>query len=431
MATSLRQRRFGRPLFVIALLAATLSSGDHYLQDLHGVTKPLDFKYDYVSAYWIAEGHPAEALDRDTADALGTRLGTQAGPFWEGAPSQTHPPAAALLIRPLVPLGYKGATLAWFGFSLVLLLVLTRLLLAIWRGAERLPPLARSWMPAVALCLWPPVVFNLGYGQWSILLATLIAAGWWSYERRAPRWSAGWFAGAIAIKSTPALLLGFFALRARRLALGIVVALGAITAISWPFTGGLGAVRVFLASAGPAIRIFEIGTHNTASVRGIFARLFIASIYTTPIVDRPALAHALTAATTLLLLGVATALTLRRRAPDGPDAPCFAMWTCLIPLLNPLSWAHNVLVLLLPAALLARGPAPAGARASIAVTLVMLSVPRQILETLAGAGFPQHASRNWILGFHAVAGLLLFVTACRATLSAPGADRDRVGGAQA
>ena len=109
----------GQWLFAVWMLVAALSSGPAPFRDLARIATPIDFKYDFISAHWIAHGHPAAALDRETADALGERLGTQRGPFWPGAPAQTHPPPASLLVLPLVPLGYHAAALVWCALSLI------------------------------------------------------------------------------------------------------------------------------------------------------------------------------------------------------------------------------------------------------------------------------------------------------------------------
>ena len=378
---------------------------------------PSDFKYDFISAYWIAQGRPAEALDRTTADALGERLGTPPGPFWEGAPAQTHPPPSALLVRPLVPLGFRVAALVWLAFSLTLLGVLAALLAALWQRSDRLPSLTRCWPLAVALCLWPPSLFDMSNGQWSILLTTLVTAGWWCYERGSRRAGAGWLAAAVAVKVTPVLLVPYLAVRDRRLAIWMAIAAVAIVAVAWPFTGGAGAWRQFIRGASDATPIFEAWIHNTASVRGIFVRLFVPSRFADPVLALPALGHALATGTSIALVVIAARFTLLGRArPLDPTS--FAIWSCLIPLLNPLSWQHNVLMLLLPATLLARAPSSQGRRRVVIAVVAILTIPYDALWYLAGHRLPLPATRSWILDLPALAGLLLFGTACHASRTA-------------
>jgi len=389
------------------MVVAALAGGAYPYRELSRITTPTDFKYDFISAHWIANGHPAAALDRDTAEEVGNALGIQPGPFWKNAPAQTHPPPTALLILPLVPLGYHRATLLWFAFSLAAAAALARVMLALWERAPRLPPWRRTWPLALALAVWPPTVFNLAFGQWSILIALAMAACWWRHEQGAERAAAGWLAAAIVIKSTPAAALGYFALRGRRVALLTVAFVALICLVTLPVTGGLGAWRAFLSSGLGATRVFEGWIHNTASIRGLFVRAFATTGLTTAVVDRPALGHALAMITSAVLVAIALGATRRRRPGDDP-APTFSCWVCLSVLLNPLAWSHNVLLLLLAAALLARDPVAPRQRRAVALATILITIPHQALLLWAGGAPPLRAATTWLLSLHALGGLLLF-----------------------
>jgi hypothetical protein len=414
-------------VFAACLAAAQLSTV-RYLDDLRLIPESNDFKYDYVAARWRADGGALEALDHDAARALTIRLGIHREPFWVGA-GHTHPPPATLPVLLLVPLGFQGAVWAWFGLSLAAVYLLAALLLAIWRRSPRLPP-ARQVAPlALVIAAWPPVVFNLSQGQWSILLATLVAAGWWELARGANRRAALWFGTAMAIKTTPLLLLGYLVLRARRVAAGAVLALAGLALIAWPIAGGLSAWRDFSHRGEAALRQFEAITANTVSVNGIFVRLFLDSDFVRAPFNHPRLAHGLTTAAGLLLVGLAVWVTARRRRPaepppDGDRGAAFAAWASLVALLNPLSWTHNAVLLLLPAVLVARDAERPGIRKAVAMALVLLSIPRQTLYGLAGWGtYPFPASRGWILGLHAAGGLVLFAAAVAAAAKRTAPER--------
>jgi hypothetical protein len=142
-----------------------------------------------------------------------------------------------------------------------------------------------------------------------------------------------------------------------------------------------------------------------------------------PLVHAPALASALHVAAALLLVIGAALVTWRRRMlpPDADDGPVLALWATLNPLAGPLSWSHYPLFLLLPAVLVARPPSTAGVRWAVAVAVVALSIPRGALFVAAGSP-PYAPSRSWILGLHALGGLLLYAAAARAAATpAPGA----------
>jgi hypothetical protein len=92
-----------------------------------------------------------------------------------------------------------------------------------------------------------------------------------------------------------------------------------------------------------------------------------------------------------------------------------ALWYILVVLLNPLAWAHYAILLLLPAALAARGArvnADRPARALAAVGLALLSIPKETLLLVAG-GLPAAPIRGLALSAHLAGALLLFASAAR------------------
>jgi hypothetical protein len=398
-------------VFAVWVVAAVLTSRGLYLKAIAVIPDSCDFRNDFVAVRWQAQGRPIAALDNATADRLMGRPADSYATDRSGSP-YPHPPPAALPVLPLVPLGMRRAIFAWCGLSLIALSILSRLLLGIWRGTERLPGWRASAPLALALFLWPPTLFNLAYGQWSILLATLVAAGWWSLERGADRRAAACWGAAIAFKTTPAIVIGYLALRARKTAIGVCLAFALVALAVWPL-GGLAAWRYFFATSGTTAREWEAYFDNTVSINGVFARLLIGGGSVRAPFHHPTLAHALNAAVSSLLVGLAAWATGRsattRAEPDGPDAPAFATWASLIPLLNPIACTHNAVFSLLPAALVARDSVPA-ARTAVAGGLVLLSIPRETFLLIAGE-LPFAASLGWMLGLHALGALAIFTGA--------------------
>src|SRR6185503_6101755 len=237
-------------VFVVTIAVVTIATtGDSRAEDpdTH-VDFGTDFQYDFVAATWIARGLAMESLDRDTADALGRSLGTTPGVPLHGGPAHTHPPPATVLVRPLLPLGYRRATIAFFCLSIVALLMLAQVLLGVWRGDAKLPGPRAALLLALGLGAWPPTIYNLGDGQWSLLAAALVAAGWWSLSRGSPRGAAAWLASAISMKTTPVVLGAYLVGSARRVAVCVAGLCAAIAVVTLPYTGGLSAWRSYLAS---------------------------------------------------------------------------------------------------------------------------------------------------------------------------------------
>jgi Glycosyltransferase family 87 len=402
-------------VFGVWMVAAVLTSRGLYLKAIAVIPDSCDFRNDFVAVRWQMQGKPIAALDNATADRLMGRPADSYATDRSGSP-YPHPPPAALPVLPLVFLGMRRAIFAWCGLSLIALSILSRLLLGIWRGAERLPSWRESAPLALALLLWPATLFNLAYGQWSILLATLVAAGWWNLERGAHRRAAACWGAAIAFKTTPAIVIGYLALRARKTAVGVCLAFAAVALAVWPL-GGLDAWRYFFATSATTAREWEAYFDNTVSINGVLARLLVGGDTVRAPFHHPTLAHALNAGVSLLLVALAAWAT----GTSGPtraegdastaraDATAFATWASLIPLLNPIACTHNAVFSLLPAALVARDCVPV-ARTAVAVGLVLLSIPRETFLLLAGE-LPFTASLGWMLGLHALGALAIFAGA--------------------
>ena len=79
-------------------------------------------------------------------------------------------------------------------------------------------------------------------------------------------------------------------------------------------------------------------------------------------------------------------------------------------MLNPLAWTHSALFFLLPAVLVLRATDRTAPRVGTGAALVLASLPRETLFTLAGP-LPVSPARAPLLSLHAFAGLLLFAAA--------------------
>jgi hypothetical protein len=312
-----------------------------------------------------------------------------------------------------VPLGFGGAALAWVAISVVALGALAFVLVALVATRE---PLGTRWtIGAFALLvLWPPVLHNLEKGQWSILLAALVALGFHALEQRQPRAAGVWLGLAASFKATPILLMGFLVLRQRRAAWSMGATLAAAGLISLA-VGGIAPWSAWIADVPRDVAAWQTWGANTASLNGLLARLLAGGPFARPIVALPALARALNVSLSLGLVAILSVLTRRAPATTKNERRLFAGWVALVVVLNPLAWTHTAILALIPIALLAT-EAPIAAAAA----LVALSVPR---ETLAALGGPQPVSpgRGLVLSLHALALLLLFGISLR-TGSAPPRD---------
>jgi Glycosyltransferase family 87 len=391
-----------RALLVALVAVAWVSAGAAPLRDaLGGALAPVDFVRDYVAAHArVHVGRGAAPAD-EAGNAYAAALGGPTVVLFEG-PFHLHPPAALLPVLPLVPLGFAGAALAWLVLSLAALGALAFMLVEILDEARA--PTATRVLTAFLLALaWPPVLHNLAKGQWSILLAALMAAGARALTLGRPRAAGVWLGLAASFKATPVLLLAFLVLRHRRAAAAMLTTLVALAAVTLA-VNGLAPWRAWLADAPRDVVAWQGWVANTASLNGLPARLFAGGRFARPLLEAPALARALTIGLSgALVLGLAFVTWRAERSPAN-ERGLFAAWALLSVVLNPLAWSHTLVMALVPAALLV-GLVPLWA---LGVALALLSIPRESLAALA-IPVPVAPLRGLVLSLHAAA--LLFLVA--------------------
>lgn len=396
----------GRSLVALCLAAAWASAGgEPFVGAITGAREPIDFARDYSVAHARVHRGRAAASSDEGGNAYAVTIGVPRVVLL-AAPYYVHPPAAQLLVLPLVPLGFRGAALAWLALSLVALGALAFMLVGIVGHAERPPPLHAAVAFAL-LVLWPPVLHNLGKGQWSIVLAALIAAGWRALERGRPRAAGAWLGLAASLKVMPLLLLGYLVLRNRRAAAAMAATMIAAGLASLAVSG-LEPWRAWLAASAPNVLAWQTWIVNTVSVNGFIARLFTSSAFARPLLEAPQLARALTGAVSALLVAAVSLSSWRAAPSPAEDRRLFAAWTTLVVVLNPLGWTHTAIIALVPLALLV-DLAP---RWVMVTALVILTVPRETLAALAGPT-PVGPGPGLVLSVHAAALLLLAAVSIR------------------
>jgi hypothetical protein len=434
-----RRRRtliFWIPALVLWGLAAGSAGLYPYALAAFGAGLPADFGRDFVAASArLAHGRvydSAPDLARQQHALLGMRDGGVAGPFY------AHTPAAAVVVMPLVPLGFQTAALAWFVLSLALAAVLAMVLADVLADSRD----GRAALTAVIfllVLLWPPVLYNIEKGQWSLMLATLMALSWRALSAHRPAWAGAWIGLASMFKLAPAAVFPYFALRRPRAAVALVVTVTAL-AIGSVAVIGTDPWRAFLYQAPANIAFWEDRLENGVSVTGLVTRLFSAGRHAEPLVDVPMTARLLSGLITTGLIGAALVLTWRLPAPASQalEGALFALWSILGALLNPLAWLHTSILLLLPAALILRAatdPAVplrsgirAGCRVVVVLAIALLSLPKETLQVLAGAAPVSPGRVLTVLALPCYGALALFGAAA---LIARGAAPGPVGARQA
>jgi hypothetical protein len=396
------QIRLAAPL--VFVVAAWLSAGTTpLLAAAVGALSPPDFARDYVVARArLADGRGAPPLEGEEGNTRAAEFGAPAQRLW-GAPFHAHPPPARLPVLPLGLLSWDVAALVWAAGSILALgwLAISLLTLAA-RG--RTPSAARVALTYGVLALWPPTLYCLEKGQWSIWLAALLADGLVALEAGQERRAGVVFALGAVAKATPLALLGLLALRFRRAALAMAATIG-LAVVASLVIDGTGPWGAFFGGAARNVATWAAWNANTASLAGITARLFGApGPFARPWIASPALA------TALFDLSAAAFVLAALRALRGSArvAPLVcAAWLALPVLANPLGWSHVLVLLLAPLVVAFRDGAPATRRTAW-VALALFSIPPAMLVRLAGP-LPLAPARGLVLGLPALAAVALFV----------------------
>src|SRR6185437_8152556 len=379
VSASGRRARLGLALALVAAAAAT-AGADPFVAAAVGALSPADFARDYVVARArLADGRGAPPPEGEAGNARAVQFGAPELLLY-GAPYHAHPPPARLPVRPLGLVSWRTAALVWAAGSLLALgwLAISLLKLA---APEAPPGGTRLALAFGALALWPPVLHCLEKGQWSILLAALLADGLVALTTDRPRRAGVLFGLAASLKMTPILLLGLLVVRHRRAAVAMAATIGT-AAIASLAVDGTAPWKAFVGGAARNAAIWAPWTANTASLAGATARLFGApGPFARPLLAAPALATSLYAAAVGAFLVLAL-LALRR--PD-PARSTLAAWLALPVLANPLGWSHVLVMLLAPLVLAFRGAGAGTVTRHVAwAALIVFSIPRATLSHLAG-----------------------------------------------
>jgi hypothetical protein len=370
------RRWIGATALLTCLVACSAGTAP-WVAAVGGAFRPPDFAQDVAAAQVLASGSDPYVGDiaRRHADVLGLRAA-------DGYPYLPHPPFAILLTTPFAQLSFKGAARSWFAASLALCFVLAIVLAHLSRrGNDReLPKLRHALIGFAALLMWPPVLYNLEKGQFTILLAALVAIAWALLARDDSSVGGLWLGLAAAVKLFPAVLAVYLLFRRPRAATWFaIVAVGATTApcvwIGWHV------LPEFLGQSAANLTYWQTWPAVTYSFHGLAARSFVPSEWSQPIMRAPSIANAFGALASVILVAIASRTTVRC-LPNDCDAVLFAIWSVLLIPLNPLAMGHNGVLLALPIVLIGNAIADESRlwpKLMWSAGCVLVSIPRQTI----------------------------------------------------
>ena len=374
-----------------------------------GALRPPDFAQDIAAARILDSGGDPYAANFAAihADVLGI-------PSTDGYPYLPHPPFVIALSWLFARVTFDVAALCWFAGSLACAFALAIVLsgLACNGAGFNLPQTPQALLCFCGLMLWPPVLYNLEKGQFSIAIAMLIALGWVFLSRRGCRGAGVCIGLAAALKIFPALLGGYLIVRHIRSATWFVVT--AVTASLFPLLWiGWRAVPEFVAQSAANLSYWETWPAVTFSLRGAAARMFIGSQWSRAVIHAPRVATAIALVSSVVLIAIAVYTTVRHSRTQHGDDLLFAIWCILLLPLNPLAMGHNGVLLALPIVLIGRVLATdpsTSLKVLWAIGCVLVSIPRQAI--FDPASIPVSPLRSLtIVALPLWGTLLLFATA--------------------
>jgi hypothetical protein len=288
-----------------------------------------DFGQEYLLARAVWDGADTNLPVRDLAARYAT-----AESFLDKDHPTPHPPSVGLLLLPLATLDYLVALRVWLGIQLACLVLSVWLLARSNRLPARLPGLLIT-----SLCLvgWPPVALDLGMGQLTLPLLSLLAGAQLALGAGRPH--LGGLLLGLSLLLKPLAWPWLLVLGRRRQWSAIIATLATVALGYAPLVlrEGAGRVADYFLQVGPSLSAAFLHEPTNLSLWTLGPRLLPA---------QPTLASIVSAGAVALVLG----LVWRWSAADRSLGTSLGVATAAAIVVSPISWEFYLLLALLPAA---------------------------------------------------------------------------------
>jgi hypothetical protein len=359
---------------LLGMLCVASSSGfKPWAAATAGAFLPADLAADVAAAHLFVQRVSPYGPDIRPAHVAITGL-----PLAATLPYFPHPPFSLVMSFPLAFLTFQQASLLWFAVTIMLLFALA-VILHTAGGDGGNVGVVRVWQLMLLLLAWPPVLYNLEKGQWSVMLAALLAFAWRAVARGELRTGAVWAAVAASVKVFPVALAVFFFMRSAR-ALAWFLVTGAVLIAVPAAWIGLELVTAFVRESRMNVTYWESFPLVMFSVHGAITRALVGGQWAQPFVQAPLLARVFEAVVVGSLVAAAVWVSLKAHRGLVDQSTAFLVWLVLLPILNPLSMGHNGVLLALPIVVLGHTIAARGhqwQRFAWALALMLVSIPNQ------------------------------------------------------
>lgn len=382
-------RRWSIRLVRLALFAAlVVVAARGVLLAVVALASPFAYKRDFLEIYVLARAITAGADPLLPLPILASRyIGVWTTAFPHPTP---HPPTAGAIFAPLAWLGYRQAAVAWLAFQVASLVLSTYLLARSFGQRPSGPRLLGYCLLGLA---WFPVQADLFWGNFNLVLLAPLCGIWFAVRHRRPYLAGGLLGLELLIKPVAWPVFLAFALRRDWRASGATVGIVGLgyAVVGW-LVGYFRLVRYFTRVL-PEVSAYYAAANPNTSLSNIGWRLFAGAtnpIFTgdlrpiaDPIVASPVAASVLAVALPLAATAACALIVSRWPAIEWR----LALTVCLSVVVNPISWEHYEVLLIVPLAFLGwwlyQRAWPVRPTASLVVVGLLLLVPRVAGDSLA------------------------------------------------
>jgi hypothetical protein len=326
-----------RPAIVALVWCAALWKFVRAFLSLPPLAHRLDFVNYYDSALAIRTG-----LDPYTANltAIGHRLGLETGPLIHAADT----PAFLLCFAPLTLFPPAAAYWIWTSLNLAAIAIAVYLLLVRRPGLDA----TTAWLLGALILAFYPVGWNFYWGQTQVMILALLVLAMRAIDDERDGAAGLIVALAGLLRAFPFLLLGYFAIRRKRKALGFALAgtiAGALITVAL-----IGCARCFSFLNG-AVWVSNQDRMNfpfVISLSPFISRMCWALFGSTPGPAPELIRRGAIVAVDAFILGLTIRATLAGVGRRDDNCRIYSLWIVTSILLSPIAWHHYLVLLVIP-----------------------------------------------------------------------------------
>lgn len=345
---------------------------------INSLAPPNVYRKDFIPEYLLARAVRAGINPYLPLPQLAERLNLATPEEILRHPSP-HPPPLALIILPLAWASYERAAAIWLVVELLCLLASVALLLRQWDrrlGLPSIPSIALIALITWTALGWGHVWEDLALGQMGLILLSLLTGAWLAL-RADKQICGGILLGvAIALKLICWPIMLLLPLR-RKLPAAIAAAVSVIIAnLLAAITMGWDVALGYYTQAGPLVASLYRAYIRNLSLWSVGWRLFegtgspaLVGAHAPPLAYAPVAARLMAFALPFALLLAGLRASAKAKSFDA----AYGLMICVSLLVSPLLWSHYLVIMAIPATIIACGLRELGFPREPAIIAVVLA----------------------------------------------------------